>query len=190
MAEEGSSSKTIEKNSNRINIKIIVLIGVISVGVFFYSQYFQNIEIFDPLDGVFMGLILSCGIASILVAKKYRGSTMFTKAYLFLGIGFFAWFIGDVIYYYYGLVLEIYPYPSPGDLFFVINYGFAIAHLYLNTKYFRKEWSAGLKAIIVVMPIIAVFSFTLFAYARTSAYGIMISTNSDFDKPSSSGIFL
>ena len=170
MVEEGSSSKTIEKNANKINFKVIILIGALSVAIFFYTQYLQNTDIFDPIDGVFMGLILACGMTSILVAKKYRGSAMFTRAYLFLGVGFFAWFVGDVIYYYYGLVLDIYPYPSPGDFFFVVNYGFAIGHLYLNTKYFRKEWSKGLKAIIVIIPILAVLSFSIFAYATWEEY--------------------
>jgi len=170
MDEEASSSKTMEKKSNKINFKVIILIGALSVGIFFYTQYLQNTEIFDPIDGVFMGLVLTCGIASILVAKKYRGSAMFTKAYLYLGVGFFAWFVGDIIYYYYGLVLDIYPYPSPGDFFFVVNYGFAIAHLYLNTRYFRKEWSRGLKSIIAIIPIIAVVTFTLFAYITWGAY--------------------
>jgi len=164
MVEEDSSVKIIEKNANKINVKVIILIGVLSVAIFFYTQYLQNTDIFDPIDGIFMGLILASGIASILVAKKYRGSAMFTRAYLFLGVGFFAWFIGDVIYYYYGLVLDVYPYPSPGDFFFVVNYGFAIGHLYLNTKYFRKEWSKELRAIIIVVPILAVLSFSLFAF--------------------------
>ena len=111
-----------------------------------------------------MGSILACGIASILVAKKYRGSAMFTKAYLFLGLGFFAWFVGGIIFLYYGLVLESYPYPSPGDLFFVITYCLAICHLYLNTKYFKKEFGKGLKAIIVIIPILAVILFSIFAF--------------------------
>ncbi len=170
MGDKTSGGDTVETKSQGINFKILILIGALSVGVFFYSQYLQNTDIFDPLDGAFMGLILACGIASILVARKYRGSAMFTKAYLYLGIGFFLWFIGDVIYYYYGLVLDIYPYPSPGDFFFAVNYIFAIAHLYLNTRYFRKEWNIGLKAIIVGIPIIAVISFSLFAYYTWGEY--------------------
>jgi len=67
MKEEKSSSKTIEKNANKINIKVIILIGVLSVGIFFYTQYLQNTDIFDPIDGAFMGGVLACGIASILV---------------------------------------------------------------------------------------------------------------------------
>lgn len=164
MGEEGSSSKTVDTKSHGINFKIIILIGALSVAIFFYTQYLQNTDIFDPIDGAFMGGVLACGIASVLVARKYRGSAMFTKAYLYLGIGFFSWFVGDLIFYYYGLVLDIYPYPSPGDFFFLLNYGFAVGHLYLNTKYFRKEWGKGLKSLIVVIPVIAVVSFSLFAY--------------------------
>ena len=48
MVEEGSSSKTIEKNANKINFKVIILIGALSVAIFFYTQYLQNTDIFDP----------------------------------------------------------------------------------------------------------------------------------------------
>ena len=172
MGEKESGSKTIEQESHKINIKILILIGVLTVGVYFYTQYLQNTEIFDPVDGAFMTGVLACGIASILVARKYRGSAMFTKAYMFLGIGFFSWFVGDIIYYYYGLVLDIYPYPSPGDFFFVLNYGFAIAHLYLNTRFFKKNWDAGLKAIIIIIPVFAVASFSLFAFFTWTMEGM------------------
>ena len=170
MGDKTPDVDTVETKSHGINFKVIALIGALSGGIFFYTQYLQNTDIFDPIDGAFMAGVLACGIASVLVARKYRGSAMFTKAYLYLGVGFFLWFVGDLIYYYYGLVLDIYPYPSPGDFFFALNYGFAVVHLYLNTKYFRKEWSNGLKSLIVVIPVIAVISFSLFAYYTWGEY--------------------
>lgn len=90
MNKKESDAKTVEEKSNDINYKVIALIGALSIGIFFYTQYLQNTEIFDPIDGAFLTGVLACGTASILVAKKYLGSAMFTKAYLLLGLGFYA----------------------------------------------------------------------------------------------------
>ena len=156
--------------SHSINLKVIALIVALSVVHLFYSAYIYNDCCFDLIDGIFMGLLATCATSSILIAKKYRGSAMFTKAYLFLGLGFYAWFVGDVIFYYYWFVLDVFPYPSPADLFFIANYVFAILHLYLNTRYFKPKWDAGIKSIVILTPIIAVSLFTLLAYNTWGVY--------------------
>lgn len=167
--DDESQGRTIKQFSQRINYKVIALIVGLLIIYRYYDMYLRDPDVFHYGDGAFMGLILVCAIASILVARKYKGSDMFTKAYLFLGLGFVAWFVGDIFFYYYWFVLVVFPYPSPGDFFFVLNYVFAILHLYLNTRYFRKRWNPLLKAIVIGIPILAVSSFTLFAY---DAWGI------------------
>lgn len=169
--DNSSAGKTIESvASHAINYKVIILIAALTVGNLYYYEYIYDDCCFDLIDGIFMGLLLTVGTVSILVAKKYRGSDIFGKAYLFLGLGFYAWFVGDIFFYYYWFVLDIFPYPSPGDFFFVLNYAFAIVHLYLNIRYFRRRWNSGIKAIIVGIPIFAVISFTLFAYNAWGNY--------------------
>ena len=156
--------------SHRINFKVIVLIISLSVIDLFYSTYLYDDCCFDLIDGVFMGLLATCATSSIIVAKKYRGSDMFAKAYLFLGLGFYAWFAGDIIFYYYWFVLDLFPYPSPADFFFIANYVFAILHLYLNTRYFKPKWTAELKSLVIIIPIASVSLFTIFAYNMWGVY--------------------
>ena len=170
MKSEKSESKTVEKSGNSINYKIIALIGALTVADFIYAEYFFDPEIFNIKDGLYMAGIAGCGIGSILVARRYAGSAMLGKAYLFLGLGFFAWFFADVGYYYNQFVLEIDPWPTPFDVGFALNYVFAIMHLYLNTRYFKPQWNAPMKAFIIIVPIIAVASFSLFAYDAWGVY--------------------
>jgi hypothetical protein len=162
--DEMDSRKTIEKTSQRINYKVIAIIAALTVGDLIYGLYFFDGTYFDIKDGWYMTGLAAIGVCSIVVAKKYRGSKMLGKAYLFLGLGFFAWFFGDVGYYYQQFVLDIDPWPSIFDIGFFASYGFAILHLSLNIRYFKSKWSKEMKAVIVVIPIIAISSFSLIAY--------------------------
>ncbi len=170
MDEKESSSKTIEKITNRINYKVIAIIVALTAGDLIYGLYFFDGSNFDIKDGWYMAGIFGVGVASILVAKKYHGSEMLGKAYLFLGLGFFAWFIADVGYYYQQFVLDIDPWPSPFDIGFFVSYVFTILHLGLNTRYFRPKWSKEMKAVLIVIPIVAVGSFTAIAYNSWGEY--------------------
>ncbi len=164
------SPSTIKKTSHGINYKVIAIIGALTVADFIYAEYFFDPEIFNIKDGLYMAGIAGCGVFSILVARRYAGSQMLGKAYLFLGFGFFAWFIGDLGYYYNQFVLEIDPWPTPFDAGFALNYVFAIMHLYLNTKFFKPNWNAPMKATIIIIPIIAVLFFSLIAYSAWGEY--------------------
>ena len=158
------------KNPTKINYKAIAIIAALSVVDIVYNLYFFDGSYFDIKDGIYLGGIAGCGIASILVAKRYHGSKILGKAYLFLGLGFFCWFIGDLGYYYQEFVLEVDPWPSPFDVGFLTNYVFAILHLGLNTRYFRPKWTKPMKATLVVIPIIAVSIFTITAYDAWGEY--------------------
>lgn len=170
MSSDKPASETIKKSTSGINYKIIALIGALTVADFIYAEYFFDPEVFNIKDGLYMAGLAGCGTFSILVARRYSGSAMFGKAYLFLGLGFFAWFFGDVGYYYNQFVLEIDPWPTPFDAGFALNYVFAIMHLYLNTRYFKPEWNKAIKAVLIGIPIIALTTFSLIAYDAWGVY--------------------
>jgi hypothetical protein len=161
MGEEDSRSETISKKSYGINYKVIGIIVALTIVDLIYGLYYFEATHFEIKDGYYMAGIACVGIFGIMVAKKYHGSEMLGKAYLFLGLGFLAWFVADLGYYYQQFVLEIDPWPSPFDIGFHASYIFAILHLALNTRYFRPKWSKEMKAVIIIIPIIAVGSFTI-----------------------------
>ncbi len=170
MGKEESGTKTLEKGSNKLNIKILVLIGVLTIIDLVYGLYFFDGENFDIKDGFYMAGLGTCAIAGIVVAIKYRGSEMLGKAYLFLGIGFMAWWIGDLGYYYNQFVLEIDPWPSPFDAGFLLSTVFAILHHVFNIRYFKPKWSKWSKVIVATIPIVIGVSFTLIAYDTWGEY--------------------
>jgi len=170
MDEEKSSQKTIEKKSNGLNYKILALIGALTIVDLVYGLYFFDGEFFDIKDAFYLAGLGTCGVMGMVVGVKYRGSEMLGKAYIFLGIGFFAWFIGDVGYYYNQFVLDIDPWPSPFDAGFLLSSVFAIMHLILNIRYFKPKWSTWSKVIVTVIPIVIGVAFTLIAYDAWGEY--------------------
>ncbi len=132
MPDENPTSKTIDKTSHGMSYKVFALIGVLAIIDLVYGLYYFDGSFFDIKDGFFMAGIAACGISSFVVAKKYHGSEMLGKAYLFLGLGFFSWFIGDVGYYHAQFVLGIDPWPSIFDL------GFLLSYVFCNTSSLSK----------------------------------------------------
>lgn len=175
--DEDMPQKDIKKNSSdkkesssRINYKIIALIAVLAIVDLVYNLYFFYDPYFDIKDVFYMVGIAGCGIASIVVARKYYGSKMLIKAYIFLGLAFFSWFVADVGYYYYQFVLEIDPWPSIFDIGVLASYVFAIFHLYINIKLCKPKWSKKMKVTLVTIPIVTVFTFTMIAYDTWGQY--------------------
>ena len=160
-----SSENTSEKNlKNPINYKIIALIVVIGT-IHYYAMLEEDGSQIYPTDIFYVITILLCGVMSIVVAIHYKGSEIFTKAYFFLGIGFFSWFVAEILWLYNIFVLNIDPYPSWADPFYFAYYVLGGIHLYLNTKFFKKSWNSKIKAWLIGFPIIVTVAYIGFAYS-------------------------
>lgn len=108
---------------------------------------------YDLATLMYMSGSLITAIASFIVAKKYIGSAMFTKAYFCLGLGFCCWFIGDILFFYDDYVEELTPIEipytlepdsktfilKPADFVYLGIYPNMALHLYLNTNWFEKN---------------------------------------------------
>ena len=160
MSESKNFSKG--KAASPINFKVL---GVIFALVVAYqiSLYQVDPEEFNVPEILYLAGIIACAAFALSVSKKYRGSEVFSKAYLFLGLAFVTWFIGDFGYVYYDHVLGEDPYPNPFDVGFAASYVFAGLHLLLNTRYFRPKWNIEMKLVLIFIPIITLFSYTFVA---------------------------
>ena len=167
MGESKEISKS--KISSSINFKVLVLIFALSIA-YQISLYFVDPEEFNVPEILYLAGILACAVFSFNVAKRYRGSEIFSKAYLFLGLAFVSWFIGDFGYVYYDHILDEDPYPNPFDVGFAASYVFASLHLLLNTRYFRPKWNIEMKLILVILPILMLVAYTLVASAVWGDY--------------------
>ena len=155
--------ETIKKISSSINYKVLVAIAVLAVG-YQISLYYVDPDEFNVSEALYLSGIIACAVFSFSVSKRYRGSKVFGKAYLFLGLAFVFWFIGDLGYVYYDHVLDEDPYPNPFDVGFAISYVFAALHLYLNTRHFKPDWNAQMKSLAIILPIIMGVVYTIVAY--------------------------
>ena len=161
--------KTKEKLSNPINYKILGIILALTIA-YQFSLYHADPEEFNVPEILYLSAILATAGFSFMVFKRYRGSEVFGKAYLFLGLAFVSVFIGDFGYVYYDHVLGLDPYPNPFDVGFAAGYVFAILHLVLNIRYFRPQWNTEMKIFLVVLPIVMVSVYTIVAYAEWGDY--------------------
>ena len=140
-----------------INYGVLILIAVVSIGFHIsLNMGIDNPDKFDIADVIYTVGSLACAVSAFLVSRRYRKSEVFGRAYFFLGLGFALWFIGDLIYFYYSYVLEVDPYPSLADIFYFTLYLPIIAHLVINTKYFKRKLNISQKILLVALPILIV----------------------------------
>jgi len=151
-----------EKTGSFLNYKILGIIFVLTI-VYQISLYQVDPEEFHAPELLYLVGELACAGFSFIVSKKYWGSEVFGKAYLFLGLGFISLFIGDFGYVYYDHVLALDPYPNPFDIGFIVSYVFVSLHLVLNIRYFRPEWNIQIKSLLVILPIVLVVVYTIVA---------------------------
>lgn len=157
---------TIEPKSG-LNYKVLLLIVGLAViyQIFNYILPEKEGEL-SPIDYVFTMSIVTCAIASFLVAKRYGRSAIFGEAYLALGIAFAAYTIGDIIYNFQTTVLKIDPYPSIADIFFFAQYPFIIFHLIRNIKFFRRKITNMTKIWLAAIPVALVLLYSYFTFIQ------------------------
>jgi len=146
-----------------ISIKAVIIIAAIAIGYQIYasSEYVTDEEM-SFADFSYGLSSLAVGITALFVAKRYRGSPVFGKTYLALGLGFVALFAGDLVYNYYLLVLDEDPYPSIADVFFIAFYAFAGYHIIKNIKYFKKDLGWDVKISVLIIAGIMIGAFGIF----------------------------
>lgn len=169
-----NNNHSIKKISTKLNYKVIIVIIGLAIVDLLYGLYFFDDSFFDIKDGFYMAGLVGCGVASVLVARKHNYSKIFWRAYLFLGIGLFSWFIADVGYYYDQFVLESEPWSFHFGVLVLMSYAFAILHLYINTRFFKPKWTRAIKTTLVLIPVIAVTTFTIIAYDAWGQYDELV----------------
>ena len=109
-----------EKLDSPINYKILALIVGSAIAFHFSLTFLFVPEQSDAIISVVSFINpLAAAIAGLFVAKRYFGTMVFGKSYLLLSLGFLSVFLGEVAYLIYDLILNIEPYPSIADIFFL-----------------------------------------------------------------------
>ncbi|UBF27306.1 hypothetical protein K9N68_04935 [Kovacikia minuta CCNUW1] len=98
-------------------------------------------------------------VAAFLCYRNWRSPQIVSgrNVWLFIGLGMFCYFIGNLLFSYWELNLGIEPDVSPGDFFFVLTYIFLIVGMVLAVASRRLNleiWQWGIVAVIGVLGII------------------------------------
>ena len=152
--------KVPEKLESPINYKIILLILAAAISL---QITLMNLD--EDLAGsaafiVSVGASLAVSLASFVIAKRYWSSHVFGKAYLAFALGYFSYFIAEILYYTFDLILGIQAYPSVADVFFFALYPFTLIHLILNIRFFNPKFAIIPKVWIPLIPIVFVFVYS------------------------------
>lgn len=170
MSEEQQSKREI---GSKINFKVIALIIALAIAYHFYifveEEDSEVLEFSDISYGIGA---LACGILSIIISRRYKGSAIFSKTYLALGIGFLFLFLGDVVFNYYELILHEYPYPSLADVFFLLFPPLVIYHLIVNIRYFMKEIDISTIVGQISFPISIVFVYAFLSFDEMEGFSL------------------
>lgn len=162
MSEKQTSKREI---GSKINFKVIGLIILLAVAYQFYILVEEDIPHSLQFSNISYGIgALACGVLSIIISRRYKGSAIFSKTYLALGIGFLFLFLGDVVFNYYEIVLQEYPYPSFADVFYLAFPPLVIYHLVVNIRYFMKDMDIVTIIGQISFPVSIVFVYSFLSF--------------------------
>lgn len=152
-----------DKIKSPFNYKILV--GIILTVIIFHViiNFVMNTNDGEMTASIFSFVNpLIASIIGFIVAFRYKGTKVFQKAYLALAAGFFAIFIGEIVYFTYDLFIpDIDPYPSIADVFFFVQYPLILAHIIINIRFFSPKLNKISKIWIILFPISILIGYTM-----------------------------
>ncbi|MEC4848463.1 MAG: histidine kinase [Nitrosarchaeum sp.] len=151
-----------DKLKSSIDYKVIAIIVAIVLGFHFLVN---NTEESDNLVYIFsMSIPASVAVFSFIVARRYRGTLVYAKAYNMLAIAFVSVLFAEITYFVYEQFLELEPYPSIADVFFFGFYPMTILYLVINIRFFAPKFTRLGILTVIGIPLVATstyFSLTI-----------------------------
>jgi hypothetical protein len=147
-----------------INYRVLLIILGLVVGFQLYINSIQDPDEADYIISVISILNpLAASITAFYVARKYRDSKVFGRAYLALGLGLTMFALGEISYGALNM-MGAETYPSIADVFFFLFYPLGLYHLITNIRFFKPKLSIATKSIIVTVPlsIVGIYSYLSF----------------------------
>ena len=151
-----------------INKPLIVLLFLGILTFHIYSNYFPySNEEFEIIDSIYILLPILVGLFGLWVVKNHWKTEVFGKAYAAIGIAYIMVGIGEFLYIVvYEVILQIDPYPSIADVFYLAFYPFALFHLIKNTRFFLAKITNKHIALVLSILIVTVGTYTYISYVE------------------------
>ena len=157
------------KSKLRILLPLVFVVAIINIIVYIWGQ--TNIASSETLYSYYSNLMtLMWSFLTFLtflsVAVLFGLKTIPGKIWLFLSLGIMFWFLGDVIWAYYELILELpSPFPSIADYAYSIGYPLLFVGIIMQVRSINiKLPKLELFVIILVQSIITVLVFILLIF--------------------------
>jgi len=166
-----SDTKRVDKEENSIqsnfglNTKVLLLIVGLALAFEFYVLTTDfDTSIFNVADSFFfIGPIATMSVG-FAIAFKHGRDSMYFKPFLALSVGILFFMLGDAVYLYYDWILGEDPYPSIGDVFYVLFYAFTITFIVTALKFFAFPLSKIKVALISTIVVGLILAYTSISY--------------------------
>jgi len=145
--------KSIQSSFGLNNKVLLLIVGLALTFEFYVLNVEFDTSIFNVADSFyFIGPIATMTVG-FLIAFKHGKNSMYFKPFLALSVAIMFFMLGDAVYLYYDWILGEDPYPSIGDVFYLLFYTFTIAFIYFTLKFFAFPLSKSKIAMISMITI-------------------------------------
>lgn len=159
-----------ERLTSTINYRILVLIVGLAISFQAYLYYaFPKPD--DASKLVDVVSIINPSIAAsfgFYIAKKYRGTKIFGKAYLALAIALALNAVGETVYGVYD-ILGLDTTFTIADIIFYSFYPMVLVHLVLNIRFFKPKISKITKSWAIAIPVIITLAYTVLSIQKAGS---------------------
>ena len=126
------------KNSSFFAISLLIFF----FGTFLIYFFEWGGNSYYPLTGV-LYLVASFlpVLATFAVFSLFGFSGTRSRSIIFIALGFFAFFIGEVIFFFYNIVLETDPFPSVADIYYLLAYPFFLVGYVKELTQSQISWN-------------------------------------------------
>lgn len=140
--------------NKKLHLLIISVIIALSTTHYIITQLeFEGIELF--INFTLMGSISVTLIALGIIYKRYIGARNIRIAFLFLFLSYIAYLSGEVIWFVYETILEIYPYPSLADVGFFFYFVLSTIFLISTIRCYNILTRYDIGAAVLIMSVIS-----------------------------------
>ena len=153
---------TIQTISSQIkqSYKVIMLIFAAAIAIQLSS--YIPLEFFESsiqIRSAIVLLPLSVAVSCFVVSKMYA-SKVFGKSYFILGLGYFAVFLGEAVYFFLIDPQDNYDYSILAESFFLLSPPLVLSHIIINIRYFAEKLEDYQKILLVVIPTITILAYS------------------------------
>jgi len=166
-----SNTKPVDKEEESIksnfglNNKVLLLIVGLALTFEFYVLTTEfDTSIFNIADSFFLIGPIATMTVALAIALKHGKDSMYFKPFLALSAGLMFFMLGDATYLYYDWILGEDPYPSIGDVFYVLYYAFTIGFVIFSLKFFAFPLSKPKVVLISIITAGLILVYTGISY--------------------------